>query len=300
MLDTDQLLEQFKELRVKGRKTLFTAVVEAIKGFLTAEKRDRMANIIRPEYPLPPPPPVTTAATSVVTRAGEVPPEVLPQPPVTAVVTLAPMVTVTTVVTAVAVITTTTTTAPVTTTVVTSVTVTATTTPVTAWTNITAASIAASVPVSIMSQIDVAVASQQSVLPVGGTEVTESMVLASETVALSQSLGNVVIQPYTIIPPLSGVSSVASQGQLSIGTSVVPSGSQQPLSHPIVIEPTSKRPHTGVIIGVETLTLAANPNAMITATVARMIAPVNPQTSLLGLAGHQAVGAVSAWGLVSK
>ena len=38
------------------------------------------------------PPPVITAATPMVTRAGEVPLEVTPQPPVT-VVTSAPMVT---------------------------------------------------------------------------------------------------------------------------------------------------------------------------------------------------------------
>ena len=84
---------------------------------------------------------------------------------------------------------------------------------------------------------------------------------------------------------------MVSQGQLSIGTSVVPSRSQQLLSHPIVIKPSSKRPCTSVIMGVEAL--PADPYAMIMATVARIISPVNPQTSLIGLASHQAIGAAS-------
>ena len=39
-LDHEQLIEQFKEMRVEGRKTLFSTLVECAKGFLTAEDRD--------------------------------------------------------------------------------------------------------------------------------------------------------------------------------------------------------------------------------------------------------------------
>ena len=45
-LDSEQLLEQFKEMRVEGRKTLFLALVDCAKGFLSAEERDWMANFI--------------------------------------------------------------------------------------------------------------------------------------------------------------------------------------------------------------------------------------------------------------
>ena len=39
--DNDQLLEQFKEMRIEGWKTLFSALVDCAKGFLTAKERDR-------------------------------------------------------------------------------------------------------------------------------------------------------------------------------------------------------------------------------------------------------------------
>ena len=53
-LDHKQLIEQFKEMRVEGRKTLFSTLVDCAKGFLTAEDRDQMANPIRPDpAPLP-------------------------------------------------------------------------------------------------------------------------------------------------------------------------------------------------------------------------------------------------------
>ena len=45
-LDSEQLLEQFKEMRVEGRKTLFSALVDCAKGFLSAEEKDQMANVI--------------------------------------------------------------------------------------------------------------------------------------------------------------------------------------------------------------------------------------------------------------
>ena len=67
-LDSKQLLKQFKEMRVEGRKTLFSALVDCAKGFLTAEERDQMDNFIRPD-PAPLPPAITTTAP-VVTMAG--------------------------------------------------------------------------------------------------------------------------------------------------------------------------------------------------------------------------------------
>ena len=39
-LDHEQLIEQFKEMRVEGRKTLFSTLVDCAKGFLTAEDRN--------------------------------------------------------------------------------------------------------------------------------------------------------------------------------------------------------------------------------------------------------------------
>ena len=80
-LDSEQLLEQFKEMRVEGRKTLFSALVDCAKGFLTAEERDQMANFIRPD--LAPLPPATTTTTPVVTMAGGTPLNAVPQLPIT-------------------------------------------------------------------------------------------------------------------------------------------------------------------------------------------------------------------------
>ena len=39
-LDHEQLIEQFKEMRVEGRKTLFSTLVDCAKGFLTVEDRN--------------------------------------------------------------------------------------------------------------------------------------------------------------------------------------------------------------------------------------------------------------------
>ena len=70
-LDPEQLIKQFKEMGVEGRKTLFSTLVDCAKGFLTAEDRDEMANLIRPDpTPLPP---VTSTATLVVTTIGDTP-----------------------------------------------------------------------------------------------------------------------------------------------------------------------------------------------------------------------------------
>ena len=95
-LDNEQLLKQFKEMRVEGRKTLFSAMVDCAKGFLTAEERDRMANFIQPDpAPLAP---VTTTATPVVTVARGMPQMVVPQPPITTVPISLPVLTATIVV----------------------------------------------------------------------------------------------------------------------------------------------------------------------------------------------------------
>ena len=62
-LDHKQLIEQFKEMRVEGRKTLFSTLVDCAKGFLTVEDRDQMANLIRPD---PAPLPLVTSTTAPV------------------------------------------------------------------------------------------------------------------------------------------------------------------------------------------------------------------------------------------
>ena len=80
-LDHEQLIEQFKEMRVEGRKTLFSTLVDCAKGFLTVEDRDQMANLIRPDpAPLPP---VTSTVTPVITTIGDMPLNAVPQLPVT-------------------------------------------------------------------------------------------------------------------------------------------------------------------------------------------------------------------------
>ena len=74
--DHKQLIEQFKEMRVEGRKTLFSILVDCAKGFLTAEDRDQMANLIRPDpAPLPP---VTLTVTPVMTTIGDMPLNAVP------------------------------------------------------------------------------------------------------------------------------------------------------------------------------------------------------------------------------
>ena len=80
-LEGEQLLEQFKEMRVEGRKTLFSALLDCAEGFLTAEERDQMANFIRPD-PAPLPPAIMTTAP-VMTMAEATPLNAVPQPPVT-------------------------------------------------------------------------------------------------------------------------------------------------------------------------------------------------------------------------
>ena len=68
-------------MRVEGRKTLFSTLVDCAKGFLTVEDRDQMANLIKPDpAPLPP---VTSTITPVVTTIEDMPLNAVPQLPVT-------------------------------------------------------------------------------------------------------------------------------------------------------------------------------------------------------------------------
>ena len=97
-LDGEQLLKQFRQMRVEGRKTPFFALIDCAKGFLTAEERDQMANFIRP-HPAPLPPAITTTAP-VATMAGATPVNAVPQPPVTTFSASLPVTTTAVVVTA--------------------------------------------------------------------------------------------------------------------------------------------------------------------------------------------------------
>ena len=65
-----------------------------------------------------------------------------------------------------------------------------------------------------------------------------------------------------------------------VETSITPSRGAHPVSHPIVIQPSRLGPPTGVVMGVEGLTLPSDPAAMVTATVARLVDPAGSQISL--------------------
>ena len=267
--------------------------METTKGFLTAEERDQMAMAIQQTYP--PLPPITMAATPMVTRAGEGSQEVTPQPSASTVVTTAPVVTVAAVVTAAAVIMTNTTTTPVTTsaTVVTSVIVTATASPCDYRSQYCCHLQCGQCSHGLAPQVGAVAMIQQQVVPVSGTVLTRPTVTTGEMVTPSQSCRNVVTWPCTATPLISGVFLAAFQSQPFSGTSIVPSKSKCPLSHPIVIKPMSKKPCTGIIVGFEALTIPSDLNTTVTATVSRMVAPINPHSLLQGLASHQAVGAAS-------
>ena len=167
-LDQEQLIEQFKEMRVEGRKTLFSTLVDCAKGFLTAEDRDQMANLIRPDpTPLPP---VSSTATPVVTTIGDTPLNAVPHLPVTTTPVSSPVTTLAAVVTIVS-------------------------TPVT-MTTPTAATTAAitpvipAVPVNVMPQGGTVSSTQQTITPVGeateaNTTVTVSEVFVTTQVSLS-------------------------------------------------------------------------------------------------------------------
>ena len=279
-------------MRVEGRKTLFSALVDCAKGFLSAEERDRMANFIRPDSsPLPP---VTTSVTPGVTRTGDMPLGVTPQPSITTSSTHTHVVT-TAVVVTVTVTIATTTSAAVATTAAPPVTATVTPSSMAAGATVRVSSVGVSFPTNIMPQVGMVLSSQQSLAPVVGATGTTLAVTAGRALVTPQPFSGVAVLP--ALPSLSGMFSSASQGQSALSTSITPSGSKHPVSHPIDIEPQELRPPTGVMMGVEGLTLPSDPKAMITATVPRLVAPVDSQTSLQGLASHQATGMVSRVGV---
>ena len=271
-LDHEQLIEQFKEMRVEGRKTLFSTLVDCAKGFLTAEDRDQMANLIRLDpVPLPP---VTSTITPVVTTTGDTPLNAMPQLPVT---TTPVSLTVTTI-------------AAVVTTVITPV---MTTTLAMAITTVITL-VAQAVPVDITPQGGTVSSAQQTITLVGEATGAITTVAVSEVPVTTQVPSMIA---FSVIPSIPGTFSSNSQSQPVVGTFTTPSGSIRPVSHPIVIQPSDQRPPPRVIMGVEGLTLPSDPAATVTVTMARLVDPLGSCTLLQGLASHQAAAATSPVGV---
>ena len=266
-LDSKQLLKQFKEMRVEERKTLFSALVDCTKGFLTAEDRDEMANLIRLDpTPLPP---VTSTATPVVTTIGGTPLNTVPQLLATTAPVSLPVTTIAVVVTAA----------------ITPVMSAPTVVITTAFTPVTSTA-----PVSITPQGGMVSSAQQTVTPVG--EVTEAVTTetVSEVLVTSQASSTIA---FSVLPSVLGTFPLNSQSRPVVGTFTTPSVSTRPVSHPIVIQPSDQRPPLGVIMGVEGLTLPSDSAVTVTATVPRLVDPLGSQTLLQGLAGHEAAVATS-------
>ena len=267
-LDHKQLIEQFKEMRVEGRKTLFSTLVDCAKGFLTAEDRDQMANLIRPDpAPLPL---ATSTVTTVITTIGDTPLNAVPQLPVT---TTPASLTMTTI-------------AAVVTTVITPVMM--TTLAVAMTTAITPVTLAA--PIDVMSQGGAVSSAQQITTPVGEVAGAITTVAVNEVPATPQVPGSIA---FPVIPSIPGTFPSTSWSQPAVGTFTTPSGSTHPVSHPIIIQPSDQRPPPGIVIGVEGLTLPSDPAAMVTVTVARLVDPLGSCTLLQGLASHQAASTTS-------
>ena len=257
-LDCEELIEQFKEIRVEVRKTLFSTLVDCAKGFLTAEDRDQMANLIRPDpAPLPP---VTSTITPVVTTIRDMPLNAVPQLPVN---TTPVSLTVTTI-------------AAMVTTVITPVMM---TTP-------TAVITTAITPVTPDASVEIM--PQQTITPVGELMEAITTVAVSEVPVTTQVPSTIA---FSVIPSIPGTFPLNSQSQTVVGTFTTPSGSTRPVSHPIVIQPSNQRLPPRVIMGVEGLTLPSDPAAMVTVTVARLVDPLGSHTLLQGLASHQAAAA---------
>ena len=194
-LDSEQLLKQFKEMRVEGRKTLFSALVDCAKGFLTAEERDQMANFIRPD-PAPLPPAITTTAP-VVTMAGGTPLNAVPQPPVTTFSASLPVTTAAVVVTAAG--------TPITTT--SAVVVTTAAPPVT---SVVVSLVASVIPVSITPREGAVSSAQQTLAPVAEVTGATTTVTASGVSVTPQMSSGAAIFP--AFPSVSGTFSSAPQG----------------------------------------------------------------------------------------
>ena len=192
-LDHEQLIEQFKEIRVEGRKTLFSTLVDCAKGFLTAEDRDQMADLIRPD--LAPLPPVTSTTMPVVATIGDTPLNAVPQLPVT---TTPVSLTVTTI-------------AAVVTTVITPVMM---TTPAVAMTTvITLATSAATIDVT--PQGGLISSAQQITTPVGEAAGATTTVIVSEVLGTPQVPGLIA---FPAIPSIPGTFPSTSRSQTSMET----------------------------------------------------------------------------------
>ena len=164
-----------------------------------------------------------------------------------------------------------------------------TTTPVVAIT--TAASpVVSAAPVNVTPQGGMVSSTQQTVTSV--MEVTETITVVTASGVLVSSQASAT-GTFTITPTVSGVFPPASQSQPVLGTFITPSGNTHPVSHPIVIQPSNQRPTSGVVLGVEGLTLPSDPAATVTAMVSRLVDPMGSQTSPQGLASHQAAVATS-------
>ena len=177
-LDHEQLIEQFKEMRVEGRKTLFSTLVDCAKGFLTAENRDQMANLIRPDpAPLPP---VTSTTTPVMTTIGDTPLNAVPQPPVTTTPASLTMTTIAAVITTVI--------TPVTTTTL-AVAMTTAFTPVTS-----------AVTIDVTPQGGAVSSAQQITTPVGEAVGAITTVIVSEVLATPKVPGSITFPVFPSIP----------------------------------------------------------------------------------------------------
>ena len=192
-LDHEQLIEQFEEMRVEGRKTLFSTLVDCAKGFLTAEDRDQMANLIRPDpAPLPP---ITSTATPVMATIGDTPLNAVPQPPVT---TTAVSPTVTTI-------------AAVVTTVITPVMM---TTPAVVMTTVIAP-VTSAATTDVMPQGGTISSAQQITTPVGEAVGATTTVVVSEVPVTPQVPGSIA---FPVIPSIPGTFLSASQSQPAVET----------------------------------------------------------------------------------
>ena len=253
---------------MEGRKTLFSTLIDCAKGFLTAEDRDQMADLIRPDpAPLPP---VTSTVTPVITTIRDMPLNAVPQLPVT---TTPASLTVTTI-------------AAVVTTVITPVTM--TTPAVVMTTAITPVTPAA--PIDVTPQGGTVSSAQQITTPVGEAVGAITTVAVSEVPATPQVPSSIA---FPVIPSIPGTFPSNSQSQLVVGTFTTPSGSTRPVSHPIIIQPSDQRLPPGIVMGVEGLTLPSDPAATVTVTMARLVDPLGSCTLLQGLASHQAASATS-------
>ena len=241
-LDHEQLIEQFKEMRVEGRKTLFSTLIDCAKGFLTAEDRDQMANLIRPDpAPLPP---IMSTATPVMATIGDTSLNAVPQPPVTTTPVSLTMTTIAAVVTTVITPVTTTTLAVAMTTAI--------------------APVTSAVTIDVMPQAGAISSAQQITTPMGEAARAITTVVVNEVPATPQVPGSIA---FPAIPSIPGTFLPASWSQLAVETFTTPSGSTHPMSHPIIIQPFDQRPPPRIVMGVEGLTLPSDPAATVTVTV---------------------------------